>query len=440
MNPIYHNCIKTSFCMHNIGNNLKSPTKVYSPTFTAASRRKMRLKQALDQKKLKEIMINKLKESVKNFKKIKNLQKFDEAATKQAFVLKILNILGWDTFNVSEVFPEYPVGSYNIDYALRIGELNKVFIEVKRIKEDLKKHQDQLLKYSFQKGVKLSVLTNGISWWFYLPLVEGSWEKRRFYSIDLLDYKFEDTNPLLIDILSKENIKSGSSIKTAEETLNHKREIEAINKNLPKAWNKIIKDKNEFLLESICDATEDLCGHRPDYEIVEEFLENQGKEILLVNYHLSDRQTTSGKNSFSKAQSIIDNTQSKPIKQEKDSSTVHVYTLERMFELSNSKIQRLYSELRNWLFSVGDDIEETIKKTMGCYYSISGGKKRGLVWMEPRNNNLLFHLRKGKYSDTLKKIKQDGWGGYPEVKLFSEEFDEKRIEYIKDLLIQAYKK
>jgi predicted type IV restriction endonuclease len=375
-------------------------------------------------------MKNQLKETAANLKKNKNLQKYDEASTKQAIVLRLLAILGWDTFDVSEVYPEYPVGSYNIDYALRIGDSNKVFIEVKRVKEDLTKHQDQLLKYSFQKGVKLSVLTNGTSWWFYLPLLEGSWEKRKFYSIDLLDYEFKDSDPILIDILSKENIISGSAVEKAEKIFTLRKEQESINKNLPKAWNKIIKDKNEFLIESLCDATEDICGYRPEYAAVEVFLDSHENSILLLNLQTRDIKTVNTSNSFNR------NNSSSP----EDSNRNSEYTLERMLGISNSRVKKHYIELRNWLLKVGDDVEETIKKTMGCYYSKSGGKKKGLVWMEPRNNNLLFHLRKGKYSDSLNKIKPDGWGGYPEVKIFSEEFDKDRLQYIKDLLTQAYKK
>jgi hypothetical protein len=38
----------------------------------------------------------------------------------------------------------------------------------------------KLLNYSFQEGVKLAILTNGIAWWFYLPRHEGSGEYGSF--------------------------------------------------------------------------------------------------------------------------------------------------------------------------------------------------------------------------------------------------------------------
>ena len=109
----------------------------------------------------------------------------DESATKQGVVLRLLSLAGWDTFDISQVVPEYTVGTRRVDYVLRPDSPNAVFIEVKRLGENLQRHQQQLLEYCFQEGVKLAVLTNGGPWWLYLPLQSGNWEQRRFLTIDL---------------------------------------------------------------------------------------------------------------------------------------------------------------------------------------------------------------------------------------------------------------
>jgi hypothetical protein len=119
---------------------------------------------------------------IESVKADRRIVSFDEAATKQAIVVRILSFLGWDIFNIDEVTPEYSVGEERVDYSLRIGNANKVFIEVKKIEEELEKHQEQLLSYSYRQGVRLSILTNGVTWWFYLPWQEGSWEQRKFYT------------------------------------------------------------------------------------------------------------------------------------------------------------------------------------------------------------------------------------------------------------------
>ena len=103
------------------------------------------------------------------------LQSLDESASKQGVVLRLLSLAGWDIFDVSEVVPEYTVGNRRVDYALRPESPNPVFIEVKRPGENLDGHQHQLLQYCFHQGVQLAVLTNGRTWWLYLPLQAGGW-------------------------------------------------------------------------------------------------------------------------------------------------------------------------------------------------------------------------------------------------------------------------
>jgi len=209
---------------------------------------------------------------VEQLKSDRRLASFDEAATKQIVLLRILSLLGWDIYNIDEVMPEYSVGSQRVDYALRHSNANKVFIEVKKIGEELEKHQEQLLNYSFKEGVKLSILTNGISWRFYLPLHEGSWEQRKFYTVEIYNQNSEDIVGRFIDYLAKENVYSGKSIQNAEAVYKSKQREYLVSDTLPKAWNKLISEPDELLIELIADATEKLCGYKPDNSVVENFI------------------------------------------------------------------------------------------------------------------------------------------------------------------------
>jgi len=209
---------------------------------------------------------------IKDFKKDRRLLSLDEAATKQAVILRILKALGWDPFDIDEVYPEYSVGGKRVDYSLRHNGRNKVFIEVKKVNEDLEKHQEQLLNYSFQEGVKLAILTNGISWWFYLPLREGSWEQRKFYTIEIYDQDSEDIVSKFEDFLLKDNVISDKAIEKAESLYKSKQKQYLIKETLPRAWKKIITEPDELLVELLADTTEKLCGYKPDNDIVEDFL------------------------------------------------------------------------------------------------------------------------------------------------------------------------
>jgi hypothetical protein len=108
-----------------------------------------------------------------------------EEATKQALVLPVLEWLGWNVRNIREVAPEFAMEDGRVDYCLQIDRKPRVFVEAKAVDRDLQEHQKQLLGYSFSRGVELAVLTNGFSWWLYLPLETGSWEERKFFVIDI---------------------------------------------------------------------------------------------------------------------------------------------------------------------------------------------------------------------------------------------------------------
>ena len=159
-----------------------------------------------------------------------------------------------------------------MDYALRHNNYNKVFIEVKKVGEDLEKHQEQLLNYSFQEGVKLAILTNGVTWWFYLPLHEGSWEQRKFYTIEIYDQDAEEITQKFVEFLFKENVVSGKAIENAEKIYTSKQKQYLIKDTLPKAWDKLINEPDENLIELIAETTEKLCGYKPDHSTVENFL------------------------------------------------------------------------------------------------------------------------------------------------------------------------
>lgn len=196
----------------------------------------------------------------------------DEASIKSSVVLRVLSLLGWNPFDVNEVKPEYSVESKRVDFSLRINGINKVFIEVKRPNENLESHQEQLLGYSFREGVKQAILTNGITWWFYLPLNEGSWEQRRFFTADFLQQDQTVVAKTLIDLLSRENIASGDAIKTAEHLYKGRQNRKILRDALPRAWHKILNDPDDSLVDLLIKTTEKISGFRPEIEDVEKFI------------------------------------------------------------------------------------------------------------------------------------------------------------------------
>lgn len=112
--------------------------------------------------------VNKLKEQI-----------LTEEATKNAFIMPFLQILGYDVFNPLEVVPEYvtDIGTKKgekIDYAIFKDNTPTILIECKHWAQNLNLHDGQLLRYFHVSKAKFGILTNGINYRFYSDLIEAN--------------------------------------------------------------------------------------------------------------------------------------------------------------------------------------------------------------------------------------------------------------------------
>jgi len=219
---------------------------------------------------------------IKDLKSNKKLDTFDEASTKQAVVLRLFSFLGWDIFNVEEVYPDYSVNSYSVTYALRVKNASKIFIEVKRVQEKLDNFQKPLLNFASRENVDISILTNGVLWWFYLPKSTGNSQEKWFYSVDLLKQKEDSFVPQLIDLLSKNKVVKGQALKAAN-ALNQNKNQKIASNVIPEAWNKIISQPNMIFVELLRETTEKICGCRVEAKLIERFLEKHLDKWLVTN-------------------------------------------------------------------------------------------------------------------------------------------------------------
>ncbi len=219
---------------------------------------------------------------INDLKSNKKLSSFDEASTKQAVVLRMLSFLGWDIFNVDEVCPDYAANSSQVSYALRIGDKNKIFVQVKKISEKLDNHQKKFVETASGKGADIAVLTNGVAWWFYLTSSNGNWQKKWFYSADFFLQEPGAFVPQLIDLLTMNKVSKGQALKTAKNLLHDKKQKMAAD-FLPKAWNQIISQPNKIFIELLSLQTEKLCGYKVDIKAIETFLGQHLNEWLIAN-------------------------------------------------------------------------------------------------------------------------------------------------------------
>jgi predicted type IV restriction endonuclease len=216
--------------------------------------------------------MKKLTEFIKKVQSDQRFASYDEAAIKQAVILKILSLLDWDPFDVDEVQPEYETGGGKIDFSLRQNARNKVFLLVNRGAKDFNTHQDKLLNQALQGKAEMAILTNGMTWWLFLPLLGGSAEEKRFHIIEMKEQSADEISEKLEEFLSKENMTSGKALKAAEDIYETRQRNFLIKEHLPKAWQKIIQEPEKWLADLVAEVTKELCGYKPDKETVEAFL------------------------------------------------------------------------------------------------------------------------------------------------------------------------
>lgn len=140
----------------------------------------------------------------------------NEEATKHAFILPFLQILGFDPLNPKEVVPEYACGftskTDNVDYAIIIDGKPQIIIECKHHSENISNHLNQLHKYFVSSDAKIGIITNGIEYWFFTDSVEtNKMDESPFLKLDITDVS--DKEMEWLSLISKENF-SLESIKS----------------------------------------------------------------------------------------------------------------------------------------------------------------------------------------------------------------------------------
>ena len=92
-----------------------------------------------------------------------------EEATKNAFIMPFIQMLGYDIFNPLEVIPEMDCDiakkkGEKIDYAIVKDGEPIILIECKHWKQDLSLHDTQLQRYYAASKARFGLLTNGIKY------------------------------------------------------------------------------------------------------------------------------------------------------------------------------------------------------------------------------------------------------------------------------------
>ncbi len=143
-----------------------------------------------------------------------------EEATKNAFVMPFIQILGYDIFNPTEVIPEHicDIGTKKgekVDYVIKHNDEPIFIIECKHWKENADAHNSQLHRYYHVSKTRFGVLTNGIVYNFYTDLEKPNiMDEKPFFTIDIEDLK--DSSIKILESFTKKDYNLESILDSAE--------------------------------------------------------------------------------------------------------------------------------------------------------------------------------------------------------------------------------
>ena len=198
----------------------------------------------------------------------------DEAAVTQSIVLRLLDALGWFTYNTQVVFPQYGLEGRKVDFALcHPPSKPTIFIEVKRV-GNIEGAERQLFEYAFHEGVPIAILTDGQEWHFFHPSGRGDYRERRVYKLDLIERDSEESAERLNRYLNYDSIRTEEAVEAIKEDYEKVLQQRQVAKRLPEAWSKLVEEADEFLLHAVAEKTESLSGYRPTDEQVLGFLKS----------------------------------------------------------------------------------------------------------------------------------------------------------------------
>lgn len=143
-----------------------------------------------------------------------------EEATKNAFVMPFIQILGYDIFNPTEVIPEFicDIGTKKgekVDYVIKRDDEPILIMECKHWKQDANAHNSQLHRYFHVSKARFGVLTNGHIYNFYADLEKPNiMDEKPFFTLDLSNLK--DSSLKILENFTKNGYSLENILDSAE--------------------------------------------------------------------------------------------------------------------------------------------------------------------------------------------------------------------------------
>ena len=233
----------------------------------------------MDENQIKENLkntLNEIRKKTSNFK-----ENLNEANTESTIIEPILRTLGWDTSTQSSVYKQYPVGSGKADYGLFHNGQLLMLIEAKPPDVELEEKFKQLKGYIEEKETKLSALTNGENWWFYVYQREtGTFTL--FTKIKMLKHEEHRILEKFYNFLSHKSVTEGAWQAYVDFELKDREKYKIIHDNLHIAWNRLIDNHPEDTYTPLMNSIlKSICNIEADKKDIKEFFAKHKKDITI---------------------------------------------------------------------------------------------------------------------------------------------------------------
>ena len=112
----------------------------------------------------------------------------------------------------------------------------------------------------------------GREWNFFLPAEHGNYAERSVYKLDIVERDLSECTLRLNRYLQYDAVLSGDAIEAARKDYRDVARERQIQSALPRAWQHLVNNEDDQLLELVADQVESLCGYKPDLDTVALFL------------------------------------------------------------------------------------------------------------------------------------------------------------------------
>lgn len=194
----------------------------------------------------------------------------------QGIVMPILQELGWDIFDVTQVVKQYQfsnVGYKNdggvIDVCLMESDKEHVIIEVKRQGRALDKAVEQAFHYAYYKGVPIVIATDGTSWKFYYTVLpEGEYNSRKIAEFSLITSELSTITSILKNYLKYDLVISGEAMRNAKKDYEEQQLEKEWEEAFEETWNKLVEEEDEFIVDTVQEKMGSICQSKPSKDFV----------------------------------------------------------------------------------------------------------------------------------------------------------------------------